>query len=116
MLPPRDRAAGIIVQHISNVVDRMCPRDDAKCMVWDWMYYFRIGSFLISSDDPDERSEENGDGHIYTHQSGQAALYSGIVVEVGFSRPEESPDEISGCHLRILTAKCPWLKFSLMNR
>jgi hypothetical protein len=29
MLPPHDGAAGIIAQHITRTVDRMCPRNDA---------------------------------------------------------------------------------------
>lgn len=32
MLPPHDGAAGIIIQHISRVVDRMCPQNDAE--IW----------------------------------------------------------------------------------
>lgn len=46
MLPPHDGAAGIIGQHISRVVDRMCPQNDADV----WCHTGRINPLPNASD------------------------------------------------------------------
>ena len=55
MLPPHDRAAGIISHQISRIVDRMCPLNDAIFVSGTGCIHPRL-EFLTSSDGLAKRS------------------------------------------------------------
>src|SRR5436305_275893 len=85
MLPPHDRAAGIISQHIVLTTSMMCPQRDARV----WVGTGRSFPFLKLTNMPvtvlKNNVRKNGDGHIYSHQDGSSVKYPGLVIEVGYS-------------------------------
>jgi len=83
ILPPHDRTAGVIVRHILKAVDKMCPQDDARVEFGTGRIYY-TSSIWLAVTPLKNGVRKNGDGHIYTHQNGQATFFPGIVVEVGF--------------------------------
>jgi len=95
MLPPHDRAAGIISNQITRTVDRMCPLNDALFVSGTGLTVLHNGV------------RKNGDAHLYSHQAGQGTMFPGVVVEVGFSDSRKSKRDValwlnnSGCETKV---------------